>query len=425
METNYHKVLRQIEEARRFGKLPGVEVTARMLGELGEPQRGLPYIHVAGTNGKGSVCAYLDRILRELGFRTGRFTSPHLVDFAERIAVDGALIGRADIARLGGQLLARDFGVSPTMFDYCLAMAVLYFQEQHCEIAVIETGLGGRLDSTNALGRPEAAVITRIGYDHMAVLGSSLAVIAGEKAGILKAGVPSVFAPQEPEAMEALLAHDAAAHVVSAEEVAQAGACGPGLLGLHQYENAAAAAAAVRVMWERSRAEASAGGKAGFAARLGGCTPEELEGAIARGIRGTRWPGRMELLSEQPFFLVDGAHNSNGVAALRTGLEALWPGGKFCFAMGVMADKDYEQMAELLLPLAEEFVTVTPESVRALRGEELAAYIRGRGVPARCVDSVQDVCALPAEGKRTVAFGSLYFIGDILGRYRGTKGRPE
>lgn len=410
MEYSYQEVLDNIENTRRLGRLPGVEVTARILEALGTPQRGLPFLHVAGTNGKGSVCAFLASILEEMGLKAGRFTSPHLVDFRERITVDGQMIGREDVARLGNLLLSTDFGVEPTMFDYCLAMAVLYFKEQGCEIAVIETGLGGRLDSTNALGKPEVAVITRIGYDHMALLGNSLTEIAREKAGILKDGVPAVFAPQEESVRSVLCSFTENAHIVTEEEIRTAKDCRPVLPGVHQWENAAVAMAAVRAL----RAQCGrTKGEAAVCRCLLRQSDDDFEQKIVRGIQKTEWPGRMEILSEQPFLLVDGAHNGNGVLALKHSLENIYPGEKFHFVMGVMADKDYEKMVELLLPLAEDFLTVTPEGSRALQGEELAGYIRNRGIPARSLSNVQEVFENLAGRGRTIAFGSLYFIGEL------------
>ncbi|MCM1106263.1 MAG: bifunctional folylpolyglutamate synthase/dihydrofolate synthase [Blautia sp.] len=422
MEYSYSEVLEKIENSRRFGRLPGVTVEGLMLEALGEPQRGLPYIHVAGTNGKGSVCAFLDGIFRELGLRVGRFTSPHLVDFRERIMVDNELIGKEAVERLGNQLLQLDIGVTPTMFDYCLAMAVLYFKERACDIAVIETGLGGRLDSTNALGTPEVAVITRIDLDHTAVLGDSLTDIAEEKAGIFRPGVPAVSAPQQETAMTVLRSRAGSLHVVAKEELEKAKAYQPGLLGLHQIENAAVAAAAVRALpsVHTRRGEAAEAAMAWRGEEVEAAMTwraEKLEAAIARGIHSARWPGRMELLCGQPFFLVDGAHNPGGVRALRESLWELYPQERFRFVMAVMEDKDYTGMVELLLPLAKEFVTVSLDKERALQGEKLAAYIRERGVFARTAGSVRELCALPADGTKTVALGSLYFIGDLKRLY--------
>ena len=160
----YEEILDKIQNQRRFGNLPGVEVSGRMLESLGNPQTGMSVIHVAGTNGKGSVSAFLCSVLKEAGLRTGMFTSPHLVDFEERIQIDGRMITKEDVTRLGNLLLSEEYEVTPTMFDYCLGMAMLYFKEQNCDAVILETGLGGRLDSTNAVGTPVVSVITKIGY---------------------------------------------------------------------------------------------------------------------------------------------------------------------------------------------------------------------------------------------------------------------
>ena len=204
---DYTQVLNKIENTRRFGNEPGVVVTAqviKVLREKGKQKRIIPYIHVAGTNGKGSVCAFFSSILKKEHMRVGTFVSPHLVDFEERITVDGCMIPKEDVTRLGNYLLDIDFGIGLTMFDYCLAMALLYFEEQQCDYMVIETGLGGRLDSTNAIGTPQCAVITKIGYDHMAILGSDIADIAAEKAGIIKENGTVVVEQQDKRAMQVI-----------------------------------------------------------------------------------------------------------------------------------------------------------------------------------------------------------------------------
>lgn len=390
----------KIENSRRFGNLPGVEVTKRMLATLGNPQDGLAFIHVAGTNGKGSTCAFLTNILAKAGLKCGCFTSPHLIHFEERITVDQQMIPKEVVTRLGNELLSIDFGVTPTMFDYCLVMAVLYFKECGCNVAVMETGLGGRLDSTNALGNPMVAVITRIGYDHMAILGNTLTKIASEKAGILKENVPAIFAPQDEEALAVLRKHPGT--LVSSEDMEKVAFMKPGLMGAYQLENGAAAMLAAQK----------------FLSRIG-FDEERADAAIEAGIHTAIWKGRMEILSREPYLMVDGAHNSNGIHALKTSLMKLYPDEKFHFVMGVMADKDYEKMIEELLPLAIDFVTVTPESSRALQAESLAEKIRSQGIPARSIASVADVLTLPRVGEKTIALGSLYFIGELEAIYYG------
>lgn len=402
---SYEQVKERIENTRRFGNLPGVEVTRRMLSRLGEPQKELPFIHVAGTNGKGSICAFLASILSEAGFKVGLFTSPHLTDFEERIVVGKQMIPKEEVTRLGNMLLSIDFGVTPTMFDYCLLMAILYFREQHCDVVVMETGLGGRLDSTNALGKPVVAVISRIGYDHMSVLGNTLEEIAEEKAGILKPGVRAVFAPQEKEALAVLKKYGDGEQVTRAD-LAQVQKMQPGLLGSYQLENAAAAMLAARTFWEEERS---------INPSVGVVPRGTFEQAIQRGIHCARWPGRMEILSEEPFLLVDGAHNSNGIHAMKESLKSLYPGEKFRFFMGVMADKDYAHMVEELLPLAADFVTVTPESNRALQGEALAEYIREKGVEAKSLGSILEIPSTLSGKRKNIALGSLYFIGELRG----------
>lgn len=397
---NYQEVIDKIENSRRFGNLPGVEVTKRMLATLGNPQDGLAFIHVAGTNGKGSTCAFLTNILAKAGLKCGCFTSPHLIHFEERITVDQQMIPKEVVTRLGNELLSIDFGVTPTMFDYCLVMAVLYFKECGCDVAVMETGLGGRLDSTNALGNPMVAVITRIGYDHMAILGNTLTKIASEKAGILKENVPAIFAPQDEEALAVLRKHPGT--LVSSEDMEKVAFMKPGLMGEYQLENGAAAMLAAQK----------------FLSQIG-FDEERADAAIEAGIHTAIWKGRMEILSREPYLMVDGAHNSNGIHALKTSLMKLYPDEKFHFVMGVMADKDYEKMIEELLPLAIDFVTVTPESSRALQAESLAEKIRSQGIPARSIASVADVLTLPRVGEKTIALGSLYFIGELEALYYG------
>jgi dihydrofolate synthase/folylpolyglutamate synthase len=401
---SYEEVLEKINHASVFGSLPGVENSRILLEALNHPEQGIPFVHVAGTNGKGSVCAFLTQILMECGRKVGTFTSPHLIDFEERITVNNVQIEKKDVERLGNRLLELPLPVSPTMFDYCMAMALLYFKEQQCDILVMETGLGGRLDSTNAIGVPEVAIITKIGFDHMAILGDTLAQIAAEKAGIIKPGTYLVMERQEPEAAEVL--HRAIREVsyteVSEADLAWVRTQKLGLLGTHQWENAAAAALAAKHLIKN---------------RFPAWDREKTERIISAGLGRTYWPGRMEVLSEEPFFMVDGAHNGHGVKALFDSLTYLYPGERFHFIMGVMADKDYEQMVTCLLPLAKRFGTVTPENHRALQAESLAAFIGQYHIPTDTYESIQavvkDILQSGQQNDKIVAFGSLYFIGEL------------
>ena len=407
---SYEEVLDKIENGRRFGNLPGVELTGMMLEAMGQPQNGMRFIHVAGTNGKGSVCAFLTAVFQKAGYKVGTFTSPHLIHFEERITVNGQRIPKEEVTRLGNLLLGQNFAASPTMFDYCVLMAVLYFKEQQCDLVIMETGLGGRLDSTNALGVPLVSVITRIGYDHMAILGDTLEAIASEKAGIIKEAVPVVSAPQEPQVQrvlkEAAEKKNTTCRIVQPCDEQRAESMHPLLRGAYQRENAAVAILAAECCFEQFQKE-----------NRDGRWKTQKE-SICFGIGHAVWPGRMEVLSKRPFLLADGAHNSNGIHALRVSLEELYPGEKFHFVMGVMADKDYEKMIEELLPLALDFVTVTPESARALQGETLAAAIKNKGISARSITRVEEIPKLLHEEEKTVALGSLYFIGELQAVYK-------
>lgn len=371
----------------------------------------LPFVHIAGTNGKGSVCAFMTEIFRKSGLKAGAFISPHVVVFEERISVNGQMISREDVARLGNKLLDTDFGVNLTMFDYCLAMALMYFTEQDCDIMVIETGLGGRLDSTNAIGLPLATVITKIGYDHVAILGDKLEDIAREKAGIIKTG-SYVFSEQQEEEAEAVI-RDAADKCqvqltfVTKEEIEAASKYNLSLLGVHQWENAAVAKLAAEYVLEKFI----------NAAVTDGNKLKKNEPEIISALRETVWQGRMEILSQKPFFMVDGAHNGHGVLALRDSLKTLYPCEKFHMIMAVMADKDYKAMVEELLPYAEDFVAVNMDNSRALQAKDLAEFINSRGVKADCVDSVEEALKTLRADTKNLAFGSLYFIGEIKERY--------
>lgn len=429
---SYEEVVNIIQNTRRFGNMTGYEVSKRMLEQLGNPQSGIPFVHVAGTNGKGSTTAFLCKILEKTGKKVGMFTSPHLICFEERIRINGVYISREDVTRLGNLLLSTEFDVSPTMFDYCLAMAAMYFREQQCDIMVMETGIGGRYDSTNALGVPELAVITKIGFDHTAILGDTLEEIAGEKAGIMKLGCPVVTAEQQSPADEVLLQNFCEVNGLKNAEFVRTKQMCEGGTGKLPTENAVAiymtsqedycfAESIPMRMPTGYQIENAA--TAILAARVLGIS----EDAICTGISETFWKGRMEIINEAPFFMIDGAHNSHGVLALAKSLKELYPGEKFHFIMGVMADKDYEEMIDALLPLAIDFVTVTPESNRALQSKDLAECIERKGIKARYEEDMEKVIRplLPRNGKtedaatviskdsKIVAVGSLYFIGAI------------
>jgi dihydrofolate synthase / folylpolyglutamate synthase len=376
----------------------GLERMARALEALRHPERGLRILHVAGTNGKGSVCAMAAEALRLAGHRTGLYTSPHLVRFQERIALDGQPIGEAALERRIAAVRAacpwHDAGDADrlTYFEFATLVALLHFAEEGVRAVVLEVGLGGRFDATNAV-RPLACAVSRIGLDHVELLGDTLAAIAREKAGIFKPGVPAVVAAaQPPEAMAAL--REEAARRGAPFEVAPADWEGPvALRGAHQRGNAALAGAALRLLH-----------------RAGVAVPAE---AVAAGIAGARWPGRLEEIGG---VVLDGAHNPDGAAALAAALPLLYPRRPVELVFGVLTDKDHAGMLRALAPVARALHLVPPATPRARAPSsyrELAAATGlrldehpGLAGALACARS-----AAAGEGLVVVA-GSLYLVGE-------------
>ena len=414
---DYQEALAYIHAVHWQGHKPGLDRIRTLLSALGDPHRQLRFVHVAGTNGKGSTAAMLDSCLRCAGYRVGLFTSPYINRFNERIQVDGVPIPDADLVRLVEQVqpAASAMADVPTEFELITALGMLYFVQTRCDIVVLEVGLGGALDSTNVIGPPECAVITALGMDHVKELGPTLADIAAAKAGIIKPGSPVVSYGGDPEAGRVIEAAAAAAHApltvvdFSKLTLRDAGLDGQtfdydGLEGLtlsllagYQPRNAAVAIEALRALRGR-----------------GWQIPDS---AIRQGLAQVRWPGRFELLRRDPPFLLDGSHNAHGMRATAESLRARFPGKKFVFLVSIMADKDADEMLRLLLPLAKGFVTVTAASPRAIPAGELAARIEalgGRAEPAAGIqEAVARVCAL-AGGGPAAALGTLYFSGEVL-----------
>ena len=388
-----------------------------LLTALGNPENALKFVHVAGTNGKGSTSAMLASILTAAGYRTGLYTSPHLVRFTERMSVDGSEITDEQLVALTERVLAAAdaCGEMCTEFELMTALALLYFAELRCDIVVLEVGLGGRLDSTNAIAAPDAAVITNIGLEHTAILGDTLEKIAREKAGILKSGSRAVLYAQTENVMRVVrdvCREQSIPLTVTVPETLETRASsldaqvftyrGKGpytlpLLGDYQLTNAAAALDTVEVLRGR-----------GWAI---------TDDAISRGLAAVHWPCRLELVRRSPDFLIDGAHNPQCVDALALSLEKLYGDKKLVFLAGVLADKDWHLMFERTLPLAAAFVTLTPASDRALPADTLAEYLRTRGAQADSAASldegIEKALALAPEDGAVCFFGSLYAAGEV------------
>lgn len=397
---------------------PGLERIRTLLHALGDPQKELKFVHVAGTNGKGSVCAYLASVLRCAGYRVGLCTSPFLEDFRERIQVDGELIPPEVLGELTelARPAAEAMEDHPTEFELITAVAMLYFRRCRCDIVVLEVGLGGALDASNVIDVPEAAVITAMGMDHAAILGPTLGDIAAAKAGIIKPGgaVVSFGGCPEADAVIRERCREQGAQLTEVDfsrlrvvgtgldgtdlEFAPYGALHVPLVGLYQAKNAAVAVTTVEVLekrgWEISRR------------------------ALEQGLASVCWPGRLEVVRRAgPVILRDGAHNAHGMAATVESLRALFPGKKLTILMGVMADKDVEDMLKLLAPIAGQVFTVRPESPRAMPAEELAALVNRYGVPAVPCAGVAAGLQAAAEAAgadgAVCALGSLYLVGEV------------
>ncbi|MDR3378267.1 MAG: bifunctional folylpolyglutamate synthase/dihydrofolate synthase, partial [Verrucomicrobiae bacterium] len=371
----------------------------------GDPQAKLRFIHVAGTNGKGSTCAILERIYRAAGLRVGLFTSPHLVSFRERIQVDRELISEVEVVRLTAELqpLLQQFPADhhPTFFEVVTVMALRHFADQRCDLVIWETGLGGRLDATNIV-TPLASVITNIAYDHQQWLGDTLEKIAAEKAGIIKPGIPVVTATDAPGARRVIeqTAADRQAPLthVDARDAARLG-CRPGLMGDHQKINAALALAVVEVLQPMLPVG-----------------PESIRDGLAL----VSWAGRLQLV-EGPggqMLLLDGAHNIAGATVLRAALEKNFIATPMVFIFGALADKKWSDICMILAPLADEVFVVPVASDRTARPADLAAAFRAANPRLRATVAADLPAALKAckDRRFIVITGSLYLVGEALER---------
>ena len=413
---NYDQALAYIHAVHWQGHKPGLDRIRTLLEALGNPHQKLQFVHIAGTNGKGSTAAMLDSCLRAAGYKVGLFTSPFINRFNERIQVNGVPIPDQDLVRLVEQVqpAAQAMKDVPTEFELITALGMLYFVQQHCDIVVLEVGLGGALDSTNIIPPPACAVITALGMDHVKELGPTLADIAAAKAGIIKPGSPVVSyggAPEADKVIEATArAQGAPLTVVDFTRLQLRSASLDGLvfdfdglegltlpfLATYQCRNAAVAITALRAL--RSR---------GW---------NISDQAIRQGLAQVRWPGRFELLRRDPPFLLDGSHNAHGMRATVASLRERFPGEKFVFLISIMADKDWDEMLQLLLPLAKCFVTVTAPSPRAIPAPDLADRIRAMGGVAEPAGTIPDGVARAdalAGGGPVAALGTLYFSGDV------------
>jgi len=414
--VNYEETLAYIHSVQWRGSKPGLSRTRELLYKLGDPQKRLRFVHVAGTNGKGSASACLSSVLRASGYKTGLFTSPYVLRFNERMQIDGEQIPDGELCELTEKIrpIAESMEDKPTEFEMITALGMVYFAAHRCDIVVLEVGLGGELDSTNVIDTPEAAVIMKIGLDHTRELGGTIPLIAAAKAGVIKPGGDVIVYGgndgEEPVFEKTCREKGARLHktdfsALTIKEQTLAGAVFDfgehkdvflPMAGTYQPYNAAAAITALDVLREK-----------------GWHISEE---SLKRGLASVYWPGRFEVLGKNPTFILDGAHNPNGAEAAAASIRGYF-GGDVVFLMSVMADKDLSNMIPQYAPLAKRFIAVKASNPRAMGAEELAGRLSETGVPAEARSTIEEgvKAAIEAAGKNGVvcALGTLYFSGDV------------
>lgn len=408
--------LEYISQEKFQGFKPGFDRMNALLDGLGHPERKLRYIHVTGTNGKGSTSACISSILTKAGYRTGLYTSPFIIRWNERVQLNGEYISDGDFAAAVEALkpVAEAMADAPSQFELETALAFWYFAQQHCDYAVVEVGMGGAWDATNVIPAPEAAVICAMALDHTAVLGNTLSEIAAVKAGIIKPGCDVVSYGNQPEAekvfaetcrkqgcrlfhpdFDAITVHSLALEGVTFDYGMHRNLFLP-LAGEYQPKNAALAVATAETLRTRG-------------IRI-------PEAAIQDGLRAVKWPGRFELLRREPVFILDGSHNPQGMEATVRSIRAHFPGRKLWFLVGVMADKDVDGIARLLGSLAAGFAAVEPPNPRAMKPDALAELLTRetgvKAVPFGSIDAgVSWVAQQAGADGVCAALGSLYFSG--------------
>ncbi len=414
---NYEEALDYIHHVTWRGSRLGLERTNELLSRIGNPHRALKFIHVAGTNGKGSTSAMLANVLTAAGYHVGLYTSPFINHFNERMQVDGISITNDELAGITSYIRPHAVKMAdhPTEFELITAIAFEYFLRHNVDIVVLEVGMGGELDSTNVIDTPELAIITNIGLDHTRELGPTITDIARAKAGIIKPGGEVLIYDQNEEA-DAIFqtickANGAKLHITDHSRIGDIspslselrfafspyGELTCGLVGSYQAHNAAVAITAIEILRTK-----------------GWTIPDDV---LQTGLASVRWPARFEVLRQEPVFIADGGHNPQGVSAAVESLKQQFPDQKITFLLGIMADKDVAQMVDQIGPIANVFFTVTPNNPRAMQAETLAELLSEQGFTATPCDSVADgvAAAIEKAGKNGVvcALGSLYMLGDV------------
>lgn len=431
-------IIDRIHEFNRFGMVLGLDRMEKLLRRLGNPQDDLKVIHVAGTNGKGSVSKYLEEGLSACGYKMGLYTSPYIETFNERIRYDGADISDEDLEYYGqkvvsaAEAMVADGLDSPTEFEVVTAIAFLYFAGRQADITILEVGLGGIGDSTNVVKSPLASVITSISYDHMAQLGSSLAEIAVNKAGIIKTGCPVIAnVPQRDAAkiiarkayaMGSRLYDISGIHAAVSDETPFSQKVSMELyeksysdveismVGRHQAENLKTALATLEIL------------------RKSGAVKLDRE-ALYEGLKRARQPGRFEVISEDPLVIIDGAHNEAGAQALQKTMAQHFAGKKILLVAGILADKEIDSIVKFLTKITDHIIVTEPDNPRKLAAEKLAEHVADFGAAAEVVSDAEAAVHRAkelADGYDVILFaGSLYLIGDVRRLWRNERGEER
>ena len=414
---NVNEAIEYIHSVCWKGSIPGLGRTQELLAKMGNPEKKLKYVHIAGTNGKGSTAAMTASILQQAGYKVGLYTSPYIYRFHERMQVNGVEISDEDLVAVTEYVkpFADAMAESPTEFELVCCIAFEYFLRQNCDIVVLEVGMGGAFDATNVIECPEVAVITNIGLDHTDFLGSTVEEIAATKAGIFKDGGHAVVY-RGSEGVEAVFEQVCAQRNISLKKAdfdglrlichgleGQVFDCGQRkalqlpLLGVHQLKNAAVVLGIMDTLKE-----------------MGWNISEEH---IRSGLQFARWPGRFDIVGRDPLFIIDGGHNPQCIDALVVNIQDYLKGKTVVALTGVLADKDYADMYKPVMPLVQQFVCITPPNPRKLEAVELAKHLQSVGAKASACESIEAGVRLARElaGKDGVVlcFGSLYTIGSI------------
>lgn len=418
----YMQVMDYVEELKKYGSVPGLTNMENLCAKLGQPHRELSFIHIAGTNGKGSVLAFLSEILKEAGYHVGRYISPTIFEYRERIQLNGRSITKKDLCRLMTQMkqiceeLVEEGKPHPTAFEIETAMAFQYFKEKNCQLVVLETGLGGLLDATNIIENTLVEVFTSISPDHMGVLGKTLAEIAENKAGIMKRGSVAVALKGESEVMRVL--EDKALKLsVPLEIVDPETAKGIKrtiekqtfsykeyknlvitMVGTYQIENAMLAVEAIEQLKKRGYSISSK--------------------AVYQGLMKAVWPGRFQVLAKKPYFIADGAHNRDGARRLAQSVQFYFTNKRIIYIIGILRDKEQDEILKATCGMATQILTVPTAGERGLSSYDLACIARNYHDNVTALDSVQEAVELAylLSDKDTViiAFGSLSYLGSLM-----------